>query len=129
MISGLDIALWDIKAQALGVPIYELLGGKVRENVPLYTHFEYKRTVEEMVESAVGEVGRGSTAIKTDPFSAAGGVPNGTYVECFHPDRDPLFWELIANRPPLRDGIYAIPDGPGWGLELDQQTIARYRLT
>ena len=57
------------------------------------------------------------------------GVPNGTYVVCFHPDRDPLFWELIANRPPLRNGIYAIPDGPGWGLELDQQTIARYRLT
>src|SRR4051812_19875039 len=44
MISGIDIALWDIKAQALGVPIYELLGGKVRENVPMYTHFEYKRT-------------------------------------------------------------------------------------
>ena len=56
-------------------------------------------------------------------------VPNGTYVECFHPDRDPLFWELIANRPPLKDGIYTIPDGPGWGIELDAQTIARYRLT
>jgi galactonate dehydratase len=74
MISGVDIACWDIKAQALGVPIHELLGGKVRENVPLYTHFLYAQTVEEMVENAVGEVGRGSVAIKTDPFIAAGGA-------------------------------------------------------
>jgi galactonate dehydratase len=74
MISAVDIACWDIKAQALGVPIYELLGGKVRENVPLYTHFLYAQRVEEMVENAVGEVGRGSTAIKTDPFIAAGGA-------------------------------------------------------
>ena len=81
MISGVDIACWDIKAQALGVPIYQLLGGKVRPNVPMYTHFAYKRTVEEMVESAVGEVANGSKAIKTDPFSAAGGVPNGTYID------------------------------------------------
>jgi len=79
MISGVDIACWDIKAQALGVPIYELLGGKVRENVPMYTHFESETTVEGMIDRAVGEVGRGSIAIKTDPFSAAGGIPNGTY--------------------------------------------------
>jgi galactonate dehydratase len=74
MISGVDIACWDIKAQALGVPIYECLGGKVRDSVRLYTHFLYAQTVEEMVANAVGEVGRGSTAIKTDPFIAAGGA-------------------------------------------------------
>src|SRR6185437_8817168 len=51
--SGIDIALWDIKGQALGVPIYELLGGAVRENIPLYTHFQYANTVERMVENAV----------------------------------------------------------------------------
>jgi galactonate dehydratase len=73
MISGVDIACWDIKAQALGVPVYELLGGKIRDTVQLYTHFLYAQTVEEMVENATGEVGRGSTAIKTDPFIAAGG--------------------------------------------------------
>jgi galactonate dehydratase len=41
MISGIDIALWDIRGQALGVPIYELLGGPVRATIPLYTHFRY----------------------------------------------------------------------------------------
>lgn len=35
-ISALDIALWDLKGQALGVPIYELLGGAVRRRVPVY---------------------------------------------------------------------------------------------
>ncbi len=55
-------------------------------------------------------------------------VPHGTYVECFHPDRDPLFWMLIANRPPIRDGLYPVPGGPGFGIELDQACIARYRV-
>ncbi|MDP8924998.1 MAG: mandelate racemase/muconate lactonizing enzyme family protein [Chloroflexota bacterium] len=81
MISGVDIALWDIKAQALGVPVYELLGGAVRETVPLYTHFQYARTVEQMVENAVGEVERGSRAIKTDPFMAAGALSNHEYLD------------------------------------------------
>jgi galactonate dehydratase len=81
MISGIDIALWDLKAQALGVPVYELLGGRVRETIPLYTHFQYASTVEQMVENAAGEVAHGSRAIKTDPFMAAGGLSNVTYID------------------------------------------------
>jgi galactonate dehydratase len=37
-ISAIDIALWDIKGKALGVPIYELLGGQVRDKVVCYPH-------------------------------------------------------------------------------------------
>src|SRR5260370_42471725 len=81
MVSGSDIALWEIKGQALGVPIYELLGGAVREAIPLYTHFQYSSSVEEMVDNAVGEVARGSRAIKTDPFMAAGGLSNFRYID------------------------------------------------
>jgi galactonate dehydratase len=81
MLSAIDIALWDIRGQALGVPIYELLGGAVRETIPLYTHFQYARTVEAMVDHACAEVGRGSRAIKTDPFMAAGGLSNVRYVD------------------------------------------------
>jgi galactonate dehydratase len=81
MISGIDIALWDIKAQSLGVPIYELLGGAVRETIPLYTHFQYAKSVEQMVENATAEVERGSRAIKTDPFMAAGGLSNVRYID------------------------------------------------
>ena len=81
IVSGIDIALWDIKGQALGVPIYELLGGAVRERVPLYTHFQYARTVEQMVANATAEVANGSRAIKTDPFMAAGGLSNVRYID------------------------------------------------
>jgi L-alanine-DL-glutamate epimerase-like enolase superfamily enzyme len=35
-IAGLDIALWDIKGKALGMPIYRLLGGMLRDSVPVY---------------------------------------------------------------------------------------------
>jgi galactonate dehydratase len=81
MLSAIDIALWDIKGQALGVPIYELFGGAVRETIPLYTHFQYARSVEQMAEHALGEVERGSRAIKTDPFMAAGGLSNVRYID------------------------------------------------
>jgi galactonate dehydratase len=37
-ISGVEIAMWDILGQALGVPVYQLLGGKVRDKIRFYTH-------------------------------------------------------------------------------------------
>lgn len=57
-----------------------------------------------------------------------GAIPHSTYVECFHPDRDPLFWELIANRPAPKDGTYPIPQEPGFGVTLDRDCIERYRV-
>lgn len=54
--------------------------------------------------------------------------PHGTYVEVFHPDRDPIWWKLIANRPPLEDGHFTLPDGPGFGWELDADFIAHHRV-
>jgi L-alanine-DL-glutamate epimerase-like enolase superfamily enzyme len=57
------------------------------------------------------------------------GVPHGTYVECFpDPERDPLWAGLIRNRAAIRDGIIEVPQGPGFGLELDAEMIAKYRL-
>lgn len=35
-LSGIDIALWDLKGRVLGVPVYQLLGGKVRQKVQVY---------------------------------------------------------------------------------------------
>ena len=35
-IAGVELALWDIKAQALGVPVYELFGGPLRDRIRLY---------------------------------------------------------------------------------------------
>lgn len=55
------------------------------------------------------------------------GVPNGTYLECFHPDRDPIFWNLLANRSGPTNGLYQLTEAPGFGLELDEDFIARWR--
>ena len=40
-------------------------------------------------------------------------IPHGTFVECFQPDRDPIWWNLVANRPPIVDGRMTLPAGPG----------------
>ncbi len=53
---------------------------------------------------------------------------HGTFVECFHPDRDPFWWRLVANRPPLVDGHITLSDAPGLGWELDWDYVDRYRL-
>ena len=46
VLAAIDLALWDIKAKWLGVPVYELLGGLFRDRIPLYwSHFATYRAV------------------------------------------------------------------------------------
>jgi galactonate dehydratase len=59
-LSGIDQALWDIKGKALGVPVYELLGGPTRSRVRVYSH---ARTPEAIIKDKQ----RGFTAFKTGP--------------------------------------------------------------
>jgi L-alanine-DL-glutamate epimerase-like enolase superfamily enzyme len=54
--------------------------------------------------------------------------PHGTYTECFHPDRDPFWWNMIANRPRLEGGELVLSSKPGLGWELDWDYIGRYRV-
>jgi len=53
--------------------------------------------------------------------------PKGTYLEVFHPDRDPIWWNLILNRPELVDGEMVLPTGPGLGWHYDDAFIEKYR--
>jgi galactonate dehydratase len=75
VVSAIDIALWDIKGKVLGVPIYQLLGGKVRDRVPLYTHIQdawYEGvTIPDAVQAAKATKKAGYHAFKTDPFKWA----------------------------------------------------------
>ena len=45
-LSAIDIALWDIKAKALGVPLFQLLGGQVRDRVVCYPHIRGESTAQ-----------------------------------------------------------------------------------
>ncbi len=56
-------------------------------------------------------------------------IPHGTYLEYFHPQRDPIWHNLIANRPALKDGRITLTDRPGLGWDLDQDYIAKYRIS
>jgi galactonate dehydratase len=64
-LSGIDQALWDIKGKALGVPIYELLGGPTRDRVRVYAHARTPQSVKD-------SLARGFTAFKTGPAKLKG---------------------------------------------------------
>jgi len=75
--SGIDIALWDIKGKALGVPVYKLLGGKCRKNLRVYasqiqfgwgTEWKGLITPQEYAEAALKAVSEGYDAVKVDPL-------------------------------------------------------------
>ena len=67
-ISAIDIALWDIKGKAFGVPIYELLGGKCRSQARVYGHI-YEKTIEGVLAECKRKMDHGFTAFgHINPF-------------------------------------------------------------
>ncbi|MBZ0296565.1 MAG: mandelate racemase/muconate lactonizing enzyme family protein, partial [Anaerolineae bacterium] len=57
-----------------------------------------------------------------------GAIAHGSYVECFHHNRDPIFWEIQTEPRPIKDGYYTISDDPGFGIHLDQDYIKRFQV-
>ncbi len=69
-IAVVEMACWDIKGKALGVPVWQLLGGKVSDRVKAYANGWYttERTPEAYHKAAQTVVERGYRALKIDPF-------------------------------------------------------------
>lgn len=64
-ISGIDIALWDLKGKRLGVPVYELLGGRIRESVRAYASRLYAmKDLDELRAEAARYRDEGFTMVK-----------------------------------------------------------------
>ncbi len=63
--SAIEMALWDIKGKALGVPVYELLGGRIRDRVRLYAHAHTPERAQALVERGFGALKTGGV---TDPL-------------------------------------------------------------
>jgi galactonate dehydratase len=98
-ISAIDIALWDIKARALDVPLYQLLGGKVRERVVCYPH-------------AVGE-----TAAELADHASQLVSEGWRFVRFNFPERG----NVLEPRQAIRDGIEhvtAVREAVGEEIEL-----------
>jgi galactonate dehydratase len=66
-ISGLEMAMWDILGKSLNAPVWQLLGGAVRDRIRMYTR-PHGNTPEQLAESARAVVARGFTAMKFCPF-------------------------------------------------------------
>lgn len=72
-LSAVEMAMWDISAKELGVPVYRLLGGKCNDRVKAYANawFAGATTPEGFAEKAKEAAARGFKALKWDPFGKA----------------------------------------------------------
>jgi mannonate dehydratase len=72
ILSALDMALWDIKGKRAGMPVYELLGGKVRDAVPMYAHAD-GRDPDQVVENVRKYMDEGYRHVRAQMGGYGGG--------------------------------------------------------
>jgi mannonate dehydratase len=131
-IAAVDTALWDLKAKAAGMPLYQLLGGACRSAVRVYGHANGE-TVEETIAEAQRYVGLGYTAIRLQS-----GVPG--LASTYGVSRDKMFYEPadgalpVENRWSTRKYLPSAPElfeaaraALGWDIDLLHDT--HHRLT
>ena len=97
-VSAVDIALWDLFGKQLGVPVHELLGGKIRQSLPAYGSWLYAtEDFDALAAEAADWVERGFTAVKQrlpwGPLEGRRGIRRNvelvrTVVDAVGPDVD-----------------------------------------
>jgi galactonate dehydratase len=92
-LSAVEHALWDIRGKSLGVPVYELIGGKLWEQIPVYANGWWIgcESSEDFAKAAIATVEDGYPALKLYPFGVADDL---TVVR--HPQRRRIDRELEA---------------------------------
>ncbi|TCC25173.1 enolase C-terminal domain-like protein [Kribbella speibonae] len=84
-ISGIDQALWDIAGKRAGMPVYELLGGKVRAAADTYIHASGK-TIEDTIDHAQKLITQGWRHIRLQVSTPGGGGYGAPQVPTLYPD-------------------------------------------
>jgi len=123
-ISAIEQALWDIKGKALGVPVYELLGGRLRDQVRVYANGWSYRCVnpDDYARAAERPISEGYTALKCYPLAVPNNNGGITHVSRRCVDRafgDLAFRKVKAIRQAFGDGIDIMVDLSG-GLTTDE---------
>ncbi|ULL13729.1 galactonate dehydratase [Paenibacillus sp. H1-7] len=102
-ISGIEQALWDIKGKSLGVPVYDLLGGPVRDKMRVYAWIGGDKP-SDVAESAKEKIAQGYTAIKMN------GTAEMEWIDSFQKVE-----EAVERLAAVRE---AIGSGHGIGVDL-----------
>ena len=107
-LSAVETALWDILGKALGVPVYQLLGGKINEDCRIYVNgwFSGAREPEEFAAKAKEAVSRGVTAMKWDPFGKS-------YLQISNKDLDKAIRCVGAVRDAVGDEVDLLIEAHG----------------
>ncbi|MBL4917878.1 galactonate dehydratase [Szabonella alba] len=94
-VSAIDQALWDIKAKDLGVPVWQLLGGRVRDHVRVYTHLRRARIGAQV---GTGDISAFCDAVQETVEMGYNAVKLGFVPYCAYeaPLRDVLHVEKLA---------------------------------
>jgi galactonate dehydratase len=107
-LSAVEMALWDILGKHLGVPVWQLLGGKVNDRARIYVNgwFAGAKTPEEFAVKAKAAAERGVTAMKWDPFGKA-------YLEIGSRELDTALRCVAAVREAVGPGVDLLIEGHG----------------
>ncbi|TVR72811.1 MAG: mandelate racemase/muconate lactonizing enzyme family protein [Sphaerobacteraceae bacterium] len=111
--TGIEIALWDLAGKILGVPVYQLLGGKFRDTVRLYcdSHAGEDFSPESYAERAKEVVAMGFDAVKFDVDETEAGFRNDRWN--WHASGPEIDW-MIERVGSVRDAV-----GPNVDLAID----------